>query len=347
MKALVYKGKGDIFLEEVPVPKIDENEILIKVNSAPICGTDLKIIDNGHFKIPEGETKILGHEVAGEVVEVGKNVKEVKVGDRVSIAPNIGCGTCRECVSGNTQLCSNYEAIGITFDGAFAEFMRVPRKFIDQGNLYVLPPGISYDEASLAEMLSAVLSGAEACQIGFSDIVMIIGAGPIGIVHTILARISGAQKIIVSEIVDERLQQALNFGADVALNPNDSGFREKILSETYGRGPDVIIIATPSVRAQEESVEIAARGARINFFGGLPKGKEYISINSNRIHYNHITLTGTTGSNVLQYRKAVELIISKRINIERIISKRYRLEDYTVALADASSGKNLKILFNP
>lgn len=347
MKAVIYHGKGRISLENIPVPEINDNEILIKVYSALICGTDLKIINNGHFKIREGESKILGHEVGGEVVKIGKNVTGFKIGDNVSMAPNVGCGKCRECISGNTQLCKDYEAIGITFNGAFAEYMKVPQQFIEQGNIYVFPQNISYEEGSLAEILASVLSGAEACRIGYSDIVLIVGAGPIGIVHTMLVKISGAQRVIVSEIKEDRRKQALKFKADVVINPDDSDYRKRLLEETYGRGPDVIIIASPSPKAQEESVEIAARGGRINFFGGLTKDKDLISIKSNFIHYNYITVTGTTGSNVLQYRKAMELIISKRIPITKIISKRYKLEEYKAAFEAASSGKNLKILFTP
>lgn len=347
MKAVVYHGKGRISLENIPVPEINDNEMLIKVHSAPICGTDLRIINSGHFKIPEGESKILGHEVGGEVIKIGKNVTGFKIGNNVGMAPNVGCGKCRECISGSTQLCKDYEAIGITFNGAFAEYMKIPKQFIEQGNISIFPQNISYEEGSLAEILATVLSGVEACSIGYSDIVLIIGAGPIGIVHTMLVKISGAQKVIVSEIRDDRLDQALKFKADVVINPNDSDYRKRLLEETYGRGPDVIIIASPSQKAQEESVEIAARGGRINFFGGLPKDKDRISIRSNFIHYNFITITGTTGSNVLQYRKAMELIISKRVPITKIISKRFNLEEYKAAFEAASSGKNLKILFTP
>lgn len=349
MKALIYNQKNKITLEEIPIPDYTEDEALIKVYSAPICGTDLKIIKNGHFKIPEGENRVLGHEVSGQVMKVGKNVTRLKVNDIVSMAPNVGCGFCDECVEGKTQLCKDYEAIGITLNGAFSEYMKIPRKFLDQGNIYIFPNtnNISYDECSLTEILATVLCGAEACKIGYSDIVLIIGAGPIGIVHTMLAKISGAQKVIVSETIEKRREQAKNFGVDALLDPNNSNFKNRLSELTYGRGPDVIIIAAPSSKAQEDSIEIVAREGRINFFGGLPKGKEFIRINSNIIHYKGVTITGTTGSSVYQYRKAVELIISKKVPIKKIISKKYRLEEFEEAFKSASSGNNLKIIFNP
>ena len=345
MKAIISHGKGAVSLENIPIPSIGSKDLLLKVFSAPICGTDNRIIKNGHFKIPEGERRVLGHEVGGEVVEVGKDIKRYKVGDRLSMAPNIGCGYCRECISGNTQLCRDYEAIGVTLNGAFAEYIKIPYQFIEQGNVYAFPSEITFEEASLAEMLATVLSGAESCRINYADIVLIIGAGPIGITHTMLAKISGTQKIIVSEVSEERRMQALEFGADFVINPTDADFKDKLMSLSYGRGPDVIIIAAPSSSAQEDSIKLVARNGRINFFGGLPKGAEDIKINSNLIHYNLITITGTTGSNVLQYRKAVELIISQKIRMSKIVSKRHAFEDFKQAFEDATSGKFLKIIF--
>lgn len=349
MKALVYNKKNKITLEDLPIPDYSEDEALIKVYSAPICGTDLKIIGNGHFKIPESEDRILGHEVCGKVVKIGKNVTKLKINNIVSMAPNVGCGFCYECVAGRTQYCKDYKAIGITLNGAFSEYMTVPKQFIDQGNIYIFPGNIdiTYDECSLTEILSTVLSGAEECKIRYSDIVLISGAGPIGIVHTMLARISGAQKVIVSEPVEKRREQAKKFGADALLDPSESNFTDKLNELTYGRGPDVIIIAAPSPKAQEASLGIINRGGRINYFGGLPKGNEFIKINSNIIHYNNITIIGTTGSSVSQYRRAVELVIYKKIPIKKIISKKFKLEEYEKAFEEASSGDNLKIIFNP
>jgi L-iditol 2-dehydrogenase len=243
-------------------------------------------------------------------------------------------------------LCKDYEAIGITCDGAFAEYIKIPKRFIDQGNIFTFPDNISFDEASLSEVLAAAISGAEACKINYADIVLIIGAGPMGIVHTMLSCISGAQKVIISEVLEHRLNQALEFGADIALNPTDPDYQKIILKETNGRGADVVIIASPSAKAQEESLEITARGGRISFFGGLPKGEDTISLRSNLIHYNSITINGTTGSNLLQYFKALELIISKKIPISKIISKKFKFEDYEEAFKCASSGRYLKIIFN-
>lgn len=347
MKAIVFHGKDNIQIENIDVPNIGENEVLMRVRAASICGTDLRIISYGHFKIPEGETRILGHEIAGEIVAVGPRVKNLEVGTRISVAPNIGCGICNDCVGGNTNLCQNYEALGITFNGAFAEYVRIPYQFIEQGNIFCLPDSITYEEASLAEPLSTIINGSEACKIKPADIVLIIGAGPIGILHVMFAKLRGAQKVIVSEMINERREQVKKFGADFVIDPSKDDVRSVLMELSYGRGPDVIIVAAPSAKAQESSLDLIARGGRINFFGGLMKGQETINFNSNSVHYKQVYVTGTTGSNIMQYRRAMELIISRRINISSLISAKYSLDQAHEAFRRASSKKDLKILFNP
>jgi len=347
MKAVVFHGKDDIRIENVKVPEIGENEILLRVHAASICGTDLKIISNGHFKIPDGETRILGHEMAGEITAVGSEVKHLGVGTRISVAPNIGCGICNECVGGNTNLCQNYGALGITLDGAFAEYVRIPSQYIQQGNIFCLPDSVTYEEASLAEPLSTIINGSEACNIKPADIVLVIGAGPIGILHLMFAKIRGAQRVIVSELLNERREQVRRFGADFVIDPSKDDLKGVLMELSYGRGPDVIIVAAPSAKAQESSLELIARGGRINFFGGLIKGQEIINFNSNLIHYKQVYVTGTTGSNIMQYRRAMELIISRRINVSSLISAKFSLDRAHEAFKRAESKKDLKILFNP
>jgi len=347
MKAVVFHGKDDIRIENVEVPEIGENEILLRVHAASICGTDLKIISNGHFKIPEGETRILGHEMAGEIAAVGSEVKHLGVGTRISVAPNIGCGICNDCVGGNTNLCQNYEALGITINGAFAEYVRIPFQFVQQGNIFCFQDSITFEEASLAEPLSTIINGSEACNIKPADIVLVIGAGPIGILHLMFAKIRGAQRVIVSELLNERREQVKGFGADFVIDPSKDDLKGVLMELSYGRGPDVIIVAAPSAKAQESSLELIARGGRINFFGGLIKGQEIINFNSNLIHYKQVYVTGTTGSNIMQYRRAIELIISRRINVSSLISASFSLDRAHEAFKRAESKKDLKILFNP
>lgn len=346
MLGIVYQGDGSIKVEEVPKPKINSNEILLKVRAASICGTDLKIKNFGHFKNPENKKIILGHEVAGEIAEIGSEVKNYNIGDRISLAPNIGCGVCLQCVSGQSNYCEDYEAIGISMDGALAEYMRIPSGYIYQGNITILSDTISFEEASLGEPLSTVVCAAEAVNIAPPDVVLIVGAGPMGVFHILMSKLRGAQKIIVSEINDVRRKQASSFGADIAVNPLTENLSDIVMDSSYGRGADVIIIAAPSGKAQEQSLELVARQGRINFFGGLPKGQDLINFKSNIVHYKHITVTGTTGQSILQYRKAIEMIASKSINVKQLISVRFSLEEAEKAFERAKDEDVLKIVFN-
>lgn len=346
MLAVVYQGKGLINVEEVPIPKINPDEILLKVKAASICGTDIKIKAFGHFKNPDEKKIILGHEVAGEIAEVGSNLKGFTKGARISLAPNIGCGVCRQCINGQSNYCEDYKAIGISMDGAFAEYMKIPSEYITQGNIVHLPDTISFEEASLGEPLSTVVCGAEAVNIVPPDVVLIIGAGPMGVLHIMMAKLRGAQKVIVSEIIGTRRKQALDFGADIAINPETENLKDVVANASYGRGADVIIIAAPSGKAQEESLDLIARQGRINFFGGLPKGRDTISLKSNIVHYRQIILTGTTGQSLAQYRKSIEIIAAGNIDVRKLISARYSLKDAEKAFERAKSEDVFKIVFN-
>ena len=345
MIAVIYKGKNKVNVENIPVPKISEDELLIKVKAASICGTDLKIKKYGHFKNPDDKPLILGHEFSGEIVEKGKNVKNFKKGLRVVVAPNIGCGHCRECISGFTNLCKNYEAFGISMDGAFAEFIRVPSRYISQGNIFILPDSMTFEEGSLVEPLSAAFNSIEAAQINLSDNILIVGGGPMGILNMMLAKLKGAQKVIISEIIPERIKIAEKLGADYVINPGNQNLKNTLSRFTSGRGPDVIITAVSSVKAQEESLDIIARRGRIVFFGGLPKGKDTINFKSNIVHYGQIIVTGTTGASIEQYRKSLELAASKRIDLRNLISKKFKLQELDKTLSAAVSPDNLKVLF--
>lgn len=214
MLAVVYHGSDDLRVEEVPIPQIGPDEILLKVSAASICGTDLRIWHGGHRKYPPGILRIPGHEVSGEVASVGDNIQDLKAGQRVFVAPNMGCGRCRQCISGNNNRCANYAALGVTLDGAFAEFMRVPAVAVLQGNVMPLADSLGAEVAALIEPFACVLRGQRALSIQPGDVVLVMGAGPIGIMHMLLARLSGANKVLVSELQEARLLQAKQLGAD-------------------------------------------------------------------------------------------------------------------------------------
>jgi L-iditol 2-dehydrogenase len=227
---------------------------------------------------PEGTVRIPGHEVVGDIVAVGRNVRGLKEGDRMFVAPNMGCGHCRQCIAANNNLCANYQAYGITIDGSFAEYMRVPAASILQGNLIPIERGVDPAAAALIEPFACVLRGQNAVDVRAGDIVVIIGAGPIGLMHLLLARLRGANCVVVSEMVPERLEQARQFGADLPATPDQ--LPEAVNAVSEGIGADVVIVAAPTAQAQEAAVSLAAIGGRINFFGGLPKDRPTVNLDS-------------------------------------------------------------------
>ena len=347
MLAAVYHGPEDLRVEMHPVPEIGAGEVLLKVLSTGICGTDVRILHGAHRKYTPGTVRIPGHEVVGDIVEVGADVKGLEVGQRVFMAPNMGCGHCRQCISGNNNLCANYEAPGITFDGSFAEYMRVPSAAILQGNLIEINKDVDPAAAALIEPFACVLRGQDAVHIQPGESVLVMGAGPIGIMHVMLAQLRGAGRVIVSELIHERAAQAREFGADRVVNPAEEDLPAIIAEETNSAGVDVAIVAAPAHRAQETAVELAAIGGRINFFGGLPKDQPTIQMNSNLVHYKELIVTGTTACSTQDCHRAAAIVNSGRIDLSRLIGARFPLSEAAEAFSVAESGKALKVVLEP
>jgi len=347
MRAAVFRGPGEIQLEEMPIPHPALGEALMRVGCAGICATDLRIFKSGHHRIPIGTTRILGHELAGEIVETGDGVIGLAPGMHVGVAPNVGCGICRECVTGWTNLCQDYQAFGISLDGAFAEYMLITAQAIRQGNVMVIPPDTSYPAAALAEPLSCCLNGQEAVRVGPDDIVVIVGAGPIGIMHLLLAKLRGARRVVVSEVSQPRLLQAIQAGAQSVVNPQEQRLREVVLEISEGRGADVVVVAAGSAEAQAESLELAGRRGRIVFFGGLRKDQPMAHVNANLIHYGQLLVTGTTGSSVRQYRSALQMITDGRIDARALIGDVLPLEKVHEGFRRTESAGEMRIILQP
>jgi L-iditol 2-dehydrogenase len=347
MLAAVYYGPLDLRVEERPIPMIKPEEALLKVAASGICGTDLRIFHGNHRKYPPGTIRIPGHEVVGEIVAVGKDAKGIRIGQRVFVAPNMGCGRCWQCVGGHNNLCADYDAFGITIDGSFAEYMRIPSQAIQQGNLIPLEAEIDSSVGALIEPFACVLRGQDAVGIHPGDSVLVMGAGPIGLMHVVLAKLRGAAKVIVSEVLPNRVGQAKMVGVDRVVNPIEENLSAVVFDETKGRGVDVVIVAAASRQAQEIALDLAAVGGRINFFGGLPKDDSVISINSNVVHYKELILTGTTGCSTSDCQRAASIVVSQRIDLSPLISAEYPLSEALQAMQAAESRENLKVIILP
>lgn len=347
MLAAVYHGPRDLRVEERPLPAIGPAEALLRVVSAGICATDLRILHGAHRKYPAGVQRIPGHEVVGEIVEVGAQVQGLETRRRVFVAPNMGCGRCRQCIGGNNNRCAGYEGFGITMDGAFAEYMRIPAAAIRQGNIIPLPEEIDPAVGALVEPFACVLRGQEALSVGPGDLVLVVGAGPIGIMHLLLARLRGATRVIVSDLLAERLAQAAQAGADRVVSAGEEDLAAVVGEMSHGEGADVIVVAAPAHQAQVEAVHLAAQGGRVSFFGGLPKDRPTIELNSNLVHYKELLVTGSTGCSTGDCWRAASLVEAGRVDLAPLVSARFPLRQAAKAFAAAENRRSLKIVLEP
>jgi L-iditol 2-dehydrogenase len=348
MIAAVYHGPEDLRVEQRPTPSAGVGEVVLRVDYASLCATDLRILKGVHRKYGSGTLRVPGHEVVGTVAEIGAGVAgEYRVGQRLFVAPNVGCGHCRECERGQNNLCANYDALGITLDGAFAEFMRVPAPFLQQGNLIPFDEALDGAAVALAEPFACVLHGQQALAIAKEDVVLILGAGPIGVMHVIAARAAGAKKILVSEQSAERLRMATAAGADRVVNFLQESLPEVVAEETNGRGADVIVVAAGVRAAMEGAPALAAIGGRINLFAGLPNNDTKIQLDSNLIHYKELIVTGTTGCSTRDCRRSIELINSGQVNLRPLVSGMYSLDRVMDAFSAARAGNVLKVVLDP
>lgn len=340
LAALLY-DKNDIRLEEVKTPQISDNEVLLKVKSAAICGTDIRMVKNGYKGITPETPRILGHEFSGVIADVGRNVKCYREGMRVAVAPNMGCGICNACVRGDGHLCKNYKALGINIDGGFAEYVVIPEEAVRGGNIIEIGKEVSFDEAAINEALSCVYNGFERCNIRPGDSVLIIGAGPIGVMHAMLARMAGASKVFINDLSQERLDVCARIDEGIIAIKSDN-LKEAIMDATKGEGLDVCITACPAPAAQALSLELMAYNGRINFFGGLPIDKQNVSLNTNLIHYKQLIVSGTTRASVLQFRKTLEFIASGILDVKKLVSNRLPLKEIGKGFELAADARGLK-----
>lgn len=347
MLAAQVGGPGGLVVTEVPLPKPGDGEMLVRVGAASICGTDLRILQNGLPGVSQAAPRILGHEFAGDVAEVGKGVSGIKPGDRVAVAPNIGCGHCDMCTSGNSHHCGSHSAIGITLDGGFAEYVLIPKEAVAQGNVIALPPGMTYPEASIAEALACCWHGFEACRISPGEVGLVIGAGPIGVAHSLIMRMAGASCVVMADISQSRLDLAASFGPDVTVNSATESLEAVIHHITGGKGADVVIVACPSPEAQAQALTVAGVGGRINYFGGLPQRTLPVALDTNLIHYKELIVTGTTRSNTRQFRMALRLIETGRFPARRLVTGTYPLSEAPSAFEAAASGRHMKVVIEP
>jgi len=342
MRAALLYGVKNLKIEEIDKPRVGSGEILVKVKATTTCGTDLKIFQRGYV---EGVIKlptVFGHEWAGDIIEVGEGVTWLKEGMRVRAGNSAPCLRCKMCQKGNYNLCENMMWLW----GAYAEYIKVPARMVLL-NTQEIPSHLTYEEAAITEPLACVLHGIEEANVGLGDTVAIIGAGPIGLLHLITAKKTGAGKIMITDTVDERLQIAKELGADETINAKHEDPIEKTRTLTDGYGADLVIEAIGLPATWEQALKMVRKGGTVLEFGGCPPGTE-IRVSTELLHYGEVTLLGTFHTTPAHFKKALNLIASGAINVKPLVTRKMGLEEIERAFEIlTTSKKDLKIAVFP
>jgi L-iditol 2-dehydrogenase len=334
MKAAMLYGVKDLRVEDVEVPKVEAGEVLVKVKAATTCGTDLKILQRGYVEKVIKLPTIFGHEWAGEVTEVGEGLDWPKKGMRVRAGNSAPCLHCTMCQKGKYNLCENM----IWLWGAYAEYIKVPARMV-LVNMQEIPQHVSYEEAAITEPLACVLHGVEEAKLKLGDSVAIIGAGPIGLLHLLAVKKMGVEKAIMIDLVDERLSFAKKLGADETINSGKENAVERVKQLTGGYGADVAIEAIGVPATWEQALKLARKGGTVLEFGGCPPGTE-IKVSTEMLHYGELTVLGTFHTTPLHFRKALNLIASRTIDVRPLVTRKMKLEDINEAFEILSTSKN-------
>ena len=348
MLAAVWHGPNDLRLEKRPLPKVLPGTVLVKVQACAICGSDLRIIGDGNSRI--NPPHILGHEISGEIVELGEGVQNYSLGDRVSTGADIPCGECYHCRTGQPNCCDTNLAIGYQFDGGFAEYILLDPLVVKYGPMRKFGKELSWNNASLAEPLACCINGYERAFYNKNSggTVVIFGAGPIGLMLLMLGiSYFNVDRTVVVEPSENRRQLASKLGADLVINPDKIDPVESVMDFTNQQGANLIFTACPVIETHTQAIKIVAKRGVVNLFGGVAKTELPISLLSNFIHYREAYITGSHGSTPRQHSMALDLIERKIIDISKIVSNTVNLSNIHEGFAIASSGNSAKVIIKP
>jgi len=346
MNAVVVRAPMEFGVDQVLVPEPPPGGLLVRVQACGLCGSDLRTLRFGHRRVVFPWT--IGHEIAAQVVEVGEGYRGPwSVGDRLAVGPLAYCGACLGCLEGRYELCEDQREIGQAWPGGFAEFLALPEPVLRLGNVQGAPDGLDPALVTLAEPLSSCINAHEKAEVRMGDAVAILGAGPVGCMHAVLARARGAFQVVLVDVDAGRLALAAPFGADARVDASAEDPVAAVRRLTGGRGASVVVAATPSPQAAVQAVEMARKGGRVVQFGGLPQGESRPGLDVNRIHYQALHLIGVTTFAPRHNRQALELIASGRLPVAQLVTHRFPLARFEEGARLALSGGVLKAVFLP
>ncbi len=346
MLAAVYRHVNDVRLETVPVPKIGPREMLIRVHSCGVCGTDLKKISTGSHSAP----RIFGHETSGTVASVGEGVRNYSPGDRVMVFHHIPCRQCFYCQNKTFAQCATYKKVGCTagFEpsgGGFAEYVRVMDWIVEHGTVRI-PDGVSFEQACFVEPVNTCMKGIEALRLRQGETVLTIGQGPIGIILSVLARRAGAS-VITSDLYPERLKIGSSFGLDLTIDASQAKVIERVREMTQGRGADAVILAVGGNSLIRAAMDASRPGGRILLFAQTQHGEALIDPAA--ICVDEKTLVGSYSASVDLQEESVRFVMNREMDLERLVSHRFPLEQSPQALNLAAhpQASSMKIMIQP
>ena len=347
MRAAVYRGKGRVVVETVPVPAIGAGEVLIRVAACGICGTDLKKIEHGFVAAPQ----IFGHEVSGTVVAVGPGVTKWKLGDRVMSFHHVPCGACFYCGRRLFSQCPAYKKVGLTagFEpngGGFAQYVRALPWVAERG-MVAIPDEISFDEASFIEPVNTCIKAVEKARVAAGETAVVMGLGPIGLLLAMLSKLEGAT-VMGSDPMAERRAKSISLGLDMALDPREGRLAEQIGSCTQGRGADVVLVAVPIPAALTDALRLARPGGRVLLFAQNDPSMK-IEFPAAAVGVEEKEILGSYSAAMDRADEAARLIFTHQLPVNKLISHRFSLEDMELALQLAARpvGDSLKVVIHP
>ncbi|MCL5287624.1 MAG: alcohol dehydrogenase catalytic domain-containing protein [Acidobacteria bacterium] len=347
MHAAVYRGKGRVVVETVPVPEIFPGEVLLRVAACGICGTDIKKIQLGFIQPPQ----ILGHEIAGTVVEVGSGVTRWKPGDRAISFHHVPCGDCFYCQRNLHSQCPTYKKVGVTAGfqpngGGFAEFVRIMPWIAERG-MVAIPPDVSFEEATFVEPVNTCLKAIEKARVAPGETAVVIGQGPIGLLLLMLAREVGAT-VVTSDPLPARRERSLRYGAAESCDPAAGKLLDSVKARTQGRGADVVLLAVPHPQLVQEALTLARPGGRVLLFAqNDPVTK--IEFQAAAVGVEEKEILGSYSASVELQEQSARLVFERRLPLREFISHRFALEqmEQALALAARPAGDSLKVVILP
>ena len=346
MRAAVYRGQNDVRLEEVPVPKIGRGEMLVRVHTCGICGTDLKKISTGSHSAP----RIFGHETSGVVAQVGEGVRKFGVGDRVVVFHHIPCRQCYYCRSKTFAQCETYKKVGCTagFEpsgGGFAEYVRAMDWIVDQGTVRI-PDGVSFEQACFVEPVNTCMKGIERLALQSGETVLVIGQGPIGLILAVLARRASA-RVITSDLYPARLTISRRFGLDRTVDASQVDAVRAVREMTEGRGADAVILAVAGSSLIRPAMDATRFGGRVLLFAQTTRGE--VMIDPAAVCVDEKTLLGSYSASVDLQEESVRFVMNREMDLEQLISHRFPLQDSVEALQLAAHPQpdSMKIVIQP